>query len=127
MSQVRDRSACILVVEDNVANQMLIEAVLQDRGFKVTVVGSAVEATESLARERPDLILMDIQLPGQDGISLTKQLKADPAWASIPVVAVTAYAMVSDRKEILEAGCVGYIAKPFNTRTLADEIAVYLP
>jgi CheY-like chemotaxis protein len=124
--QVRNRGARILVVEDNVANQILIEAVLQNHGYKVTLVGSAAEATESLARERPDLILMDIQLPGQDGISLTKQLKADPASASIPVVAVTAYAMVSDRKEILEAGCAGYIAKPFNTRTLAGEIAAFL-
>ena len=127
MSAVRDRTATILVVEDNSANQMLIDAVLQAGGFAVTVVSSAKEAAQSLARQRPDLILMDIQLPDQDGISFTKQLKADPKLASIPVVAVTAYAMSTDRQLILEAGCAGYIAKPFDTRTLADQVRAFLP
>lgn len=127
MSAVHDRRATILVVEDNPANQMLIDAVLASAGFAVTLVSSAKEAAQSLARELPDLILMDIQLPDQDGISFTKQLKANPQLASIPVVAVTAYAMASDRNQILAAGCAGYIAKPFDTRTLADEIRAFLP
>jgi CheY-like chemotaxis protein len=127
MSAARDRAATILVVEDNPANQMLIEAVLQAAGFAVTVVNSADEAALSLARQRPDLILMDVQLPGKDGISFTRQLKADPELLSIPIVAVTAYAMSTERQEILDAGCAGYIAKPFDTRTLADDVRVFLP
>ena len=69
---------------------------------------------------------MDIQLPGQDGLSVTRELKADPDLVSIPVVAVTAHAMASDRQLCLEAGCIGYIAKPFNTRTLGAEIQAFL-
>jgi CheY-like chemotaxis protein len=120
------RQRAILVVEDNPANQMLIEAVLHGLGYAVTLASSADEAFESLSRERPDLILTDIQLGGQDGLSMARELKADPATASIPVVAVTAYAMVTDRQRILDAGCVGYIAKPIDTRTLGDEIAGFL-
>jgi len=123
---VSDRTATILVVEDNSANRMLIDAVLQAGGFAVTLVSSAREAAQSLARQRPDLILMDIQLPDQDGISFTKQLKGNPELASIPVVAVTAYAMATDRQLVLEAGCTGYIAKPFDTRTLADQVRAFL-
>jgi CheY-like chemotaxis protein len=126
MTADADRRRAILVVEDNPANQMLMEAVLHSIGYAVTIASSADEALECLARELPDLILMDVQLGGQDGLSLTKELKADPATASIPVVAVTAYAMVSDRQRILDAGCAGYIAKPIDTRTLGDEIAGFL-
>jgi CheY-like chemotaxis protein len=69
---------------------------------------------------------MDIQLPGQDGLAVTRELKADPDLASIPVVAVTAHAMASDRQLCLESGCIGYIAKPFNTRTRGAEIQAFL-
>jgi CheY-like chemotaxis protein len=74
----------------------------------------------------PDLILMDVQLPGQDGLSLTRQLKADPATAAIPIVALTAHAMASDRDDALSAGCVGYISKPIDTRTLGDLVRGFL-
>lgn len=120
------RGAVILVVEDNPANQMLIEAVLREEGYVVNLASSAPDALASIQADRPDLILMDIQLPGQDGLSLTRQLKADPAQASIPVVAITAYAMVTDRQLSFDAGCVGYITKPFDTRSLAANIAVFL-
>jgi CheY-like chemotaxis protein len=118
--------AHILVVEDIPTNQMLIEAVLQANGYTVTVVGTADEALASIEGSRPDLILMDIQLPGQDGLSLTRLLKADPKFASIPVVALTAHAMLTDRQLSLDAGCIGYITKPFDTRLIADQIAGFL-
>jgi CheY-like chemotaxis protein len=116
----------ILAVEDNEANRMLIQAVLEGFGYVVLLAGSASEAITSIRHRRPDLILMDIQLPGQDGLSLTRRLKADPEFASIPVVAVTAHAMATDRQDCLDAGCAGYIAKPFNTRTLGGQIQTFL-
>ena len=118
--------AVILVVEDNPASQMLVEAVLQGYGYLLRFAASAAEALASIELKRPDLILMDIQLPGQDGLSLTRQLKADPTYASIPVVAVTAHAMASDRQMSLDAGCVGHITKPYDTQILADQIAAFL-
>jgi CheY-like chemotaxis protein len=105
---------------------MLVEAVLQAHGYLVNLARSAPEALSSIQVDRPDLILMDIQLPGQDGLSLTRQLKADPAWASIPVVAMTAHAMVSDRQRSMDAGCLGYITKPFDTRSLGAQIEGFL-
>jgi two-component system, cell cycle response regulator DivK len=105
---------------------MLIEAVLEGEGYVVHLASSAPEALASIETDRPDLILMDIQLPGQDGLSLTRQLKADPAQSSIPVVAITAYAMMTDRKLTIDAGCIGYITKPYDTRTLASQIAGFL-
>jgi two-component system cell cycle response regulator DivK len=116
----------VLVVEDNPASQMLVGAILQGRGYTLLFAASAPEARASIEQQRPDLILMDIQLPGQDGLSLTKQLKADPAYASIPVVAVTAHAMASDRQLSLDAGCIGHITKPYDTQFLADQIAAFL-
>jgi two-component system cell cycle response regulator DivK len=118
--------AAILVVEDNPASQMLVEAVLQGYGYLVRFATSATEALASIELERPDLILMDIQLPGRDGLSLTRQLKADPVQASIPIVAVTAHAMASDRQLSLDAGCIGHITKPYDTKLLAEQIAAFL-
>lgn len=94
--------------------------------YRLRFAASAPEALASIELERPELILMDVQLPGQDGLSLTRQLKADPARASIPVVAVTAHAMDSDRKLSLDAGCVGHVTKPYDTQILADQIAAFL-
>jgi CheY-like chemotaxis protein len=126
MTTEAESRAVILVVEDNPASQMLVEAVLQGYGYLLRFAVSAAEALVSIDLERPDLILMDIQLPGQDGLSLTRQLKADPAHASIPVVAVTAHAMASDRQLSLDAGCVGHITKPYDTQVLAEQIAAFL-
>jgi CheY-like chemotaxis protein len=116
----------ILAVEDNEANRILIQAVLERLGHVVLLAGSASEAISRIEHRRPDLILMDIQLPGQDGLALTRRLKADPEFAPIPVVAITAHAMASDRQDCLDAGCAGYIAKPFNTRTLGAQIQEFL-
>lgn len=118
--------ALILVVEDNEANQMLARAVLELEGYKVEVAGSAPEALSYLSSSTPDLILMDIQLPGLDGLSFTRALKADPATAEIPVVALTAHAMLGDREQALAAGCVGYIAKPIEVRTFGVQVRTYL-
>jgi CheY-like chemotaxis protein len=120
-------AALILVVEDNEANRLLASAVLEREGYRVELAANSEEALERLSAQSPDLILMDVQLPGQDGLSLTRQLKTDSRTASIPVVALTALAMMGDRERTLEAGCSGYISKPINTRTFAAEVGRFLP
>lgn len=116
----------ILLVEDNEANQLLASSVLELSGFVVDVAGDSTEARAILARKSPDLILMDVQLPGLDGLSFVKQLKAEGATSHIPIVALTALAMAGDRERTLAAGCDGYIAKPINTRTFASEVGKFL-
>ena len=126
MGSAAQSAPTILVVEDNPANQMLIQYTLELAGYHVNVASSASEALISIQDDRPDLVLMDIQLPGQDGLSLTKQLKADATFKSIPVVALSARAMAGDRDLSLAAGCVGHIAKPIDTRTIAQEVAEFM-
>ncbi len=116
----------VLLVEDNETNQMLTMAVLERDGYRVEVAGTADEALAILSSRKPDLILMDLQLPGRDGLSFTRALKQNPATASIPVVAMTAHAMMGDEAQALAAGCAGYIAKPIDTRTLGDEVRRHL-
>lgn len=116
------RRSRILVVDDNDAGQLLACAVLQLEGFQVDSAGSSEQVLEQLNAYTPDLILMDVQLPGQDGLALTRQLKADPATAAIPIVALTAHAMAGDREQALAAGCIAYISKPIDTRTLGGQI-----
>jgi len=120
------RRTLILVVEDNEANQLLASSVLEREGYLVELAANAKEAVERLNTNQPDLILMDVQLPGEDGLGLARRLKADPMTAMIPIVALTAHAMVGDREEALAAGCAGYIAKPINTRTFGEQIRKYL-
>lgn len=119
-------SRLILVVDDNEGGLLLATAVLQREGFRVDSASSSEEVLERLSVRAPDLILMDVQLPGQDGLSLTRQLKADPARAAIPIVALTAHAMASDREQAIAAGCIGYISKPIETRTLGDLVRGFL-
>jgi two-component system cell cycle response regulator len=119
--------ATILIIEDNEANRLLASAVLERDGFSVEMAGNSQEALEMLVEQKPDLILMDVQLPGVDGLSLTRRLKEDERTAGIPVVALTALAMMGDKERTLEAGCAGYISKPINTRTFAAEVRKYLP
>ena len=117
----------ILVVDDNDAGAFLVSSVLELDGFVVDSADSSGEVLQRLKDRLPDLILMDVQLPGQDGLSLPRQLLADPATAGIPIVALTANAMPDDRERALAAGCIGYISKPIDTRTLGDQIRGYLP
>jgi CheY-like chemotaxis protein len=112
----------VLLVEDNEANQLLARSVLEREGYRVEVAGAADEAMAKLAERIPNLILMDVQLPGRDGLSLTRELKADPTTRSIPVIALTAHAMTGDREQTIAAGCLGYIAKPIDTRTFGKQI-----
>lgn len=116
----------ILVIDDNDAGLLLVCSVLTLAGFLVDTAGSSQEVLGQLKARTPDLILMDVQLPGQDGLALTRQLKADPATARIPIVALTAHAMATDRELALAAGCDGYISKPIDTRIFPDQIRAAL-
>jgi two-component system, cell cycle response regulator DivK len=115
----------ILVVEDNEVNQVLARSVLEREGYRVDVAANSAEALLRVSARLPDLILMDIQLGGEDGLALTRRLKADPATAMIPIVALTALAMAGDREQALNAGCEGY-SKPINTRTFPAQVRGYL-
>jgi len=115
-----------MVVEDNQMNQRLVEFVLERDGFGIRIMGSAEDAIRAAEEDPPDIILMDIQLPGIDGLEATRQLKRNPRTADIPIVAITAHAMTGDEERIRAAGCAGYISKPINTRELAGTIRNYL-
>src|SRR5579883_641582 len=119
-------SRVVLVVEDQSSNLRLLRTTLERAGYRVLEAGDAEEARQALSSTRPDVILMDIQLPGQDGLSFTRELKAQPETADIPVVAVTAYAMAGDEERALAAGCTAYIAKPLDTRALPARLAAIL-
>jgi len=116
--------ARILVVDDNQLNRKLACDLLELEGYELQQCENADQVFELLARgAAPDLILMDISLPGMDGLTLTRQLKADPRQASIPIVAMTAFAMKGDDQKALAAGCSGYITKPIDTRRLPTQVA----
>jgi CheY-like chemotaxis protein len=110
-------SELILLVEDNEKNRKLAHDVLVHQGYRVADAESAEEALRLVRQERPDLVLMDIHLPGIDGITALQQLRADPATRSIPVMAVTASAMTHDRAKIMAAGFDGYQSKPISVKT----------
>jgi CheY-like chemotaxis protein len=112
----------ILVVDDNPINLKLASEVLLAGGYTVDVAVDAEHAQRLLATSCPDLILMDIALPGMDGLSLTRIIKADPRLRHVPVVALTAYAMRGDDLKASEAGCEGYITKPIDTRALVAQV-----
>lgn len=116
----------ILVVDDNLINLKLARVLLSLEGYQVQTAGDANEALKILKNFRPDLILMDIQLPGMNGLELTSKIKADASLKHIEIIALTAYAMKGDEEKALAAGCNGYIAKPINTQTLPKIIAEYL-
>lgn len=116
----------ILVVDDNPTNLKLIRVLLLSKGYDVRTACDAEEALQVLAAFRPRLILMDLQLPGMDGLELTRRLKAEPATRDTVILAVTAYAMKGDEQKALDAGCDGYIAKPVETRSLPGVIARYI-
>ena len=112
----------VLVVDDNPINLELASYVLATDGWDVVTAGDALEALRCLEASHPDLILMDIQLPGMDGLTLTRQIKADPATRHITVVAFTAYAMKGDEEIMRAAGCDGYLAKPIDVSRFATQV-----
>ncbi|HET6149425.1 MAG TPA: response regulator [Polyangia bacterium] len=116
----------ILIVDDNPQNLKLVRVLLSSEGYAVSTAGDAEQALTVLASFMPRLILMDLQLPGMDGLELTRRLKADPLRREIVVVALTAYAMKGDEEKARAAGCDGYIAKPIDTDALPAIIARHL-
>jgi CheY-like chemotaxis protein len=116
----------ILVVDDNPENLKLILVILAASGFELTTAGDAIEAQHEIQRHPPDLLLLDLQLPGMDGLELTRRLKADPGTRNIPIVAVTAYAMKGDENKARSAGCDDYLVKPVDKRLLRALVKRYL-
>lgn len=116
----------VLIVDDNPTNLKLLSYVLSHQGYDVQTAGDGPSALEALRVRRPRLILMDLQLPGIDGLALTRSLKGDPATRDIVVLAVTAYAMKGDEERARAAGCDGYVAKPIDTRAFPALVAGYL-
>ena len=116
----------ILIVDDNPVNLKLLRLTLTVAGYDVRTAIDAEHAIAMLEAFRPRLILMDIQLPGMDGLELTRRLKADPSTSEAIVIAVTAYAIKGDEQRALSAGCDGYVTKPIDTRTLAETLVRWL-
>jgi CheY-like chemotaxis protein len=118
-------SARILIVDDNPLNLTLAAYVLESAGYVVDEAVDADHAQELLKHVTPDLILMDISLPGRDGLTFTRELKAAERLKNVPVVALTAFAMKGDDERALLAGCVGYITKPIDIHQLPQQVAVF--
>lgn len=115
-----------MVVEDNEKNRKLVRVVLKAKGYNVIEATTGEEALNLLKNQKPNIILMDIQLPGIDGLTLIKQIKADSVTKEIPIIAVTAYAMKGDEQKILDTGCEAYMSKPINTQELPLVIEKYI-
>jgi two-component system, cell cycle response regulator DivK len=116
----------ILVIEDNVDNREILRDLLTSVGYEVIEAMTGQAGVCATAEHHPDLILMDLHLPGLDGYDATRRIKADPALGHIPIIAVTAYALSGDDVKARQAGCDGYVAKPFAPRTLLATIRTYL-
>jgi two-component system cell cycle response regulator DivK len=116
----------ILVVEDHEDNRQIIRDLLSATDYEIIEADSGEQALESAAKQRPDLILIDIQLPGIDGYEATRRIKADPALRSIPIIAVTSYALSGEEQKARAAGCDEYVAKPYSPRQLLAKIRQYL-
>ena len=113
----------VLVVEDNVKNMKLVRALLKINGFKTIEATNAEKGIQLADRYQPDLILMDIQLPGMNGLQATREIRRKSVIPDVPVIALTSHAMEGDNSKAIEAGCNGYISKPINTRTFIDSIS----
>jgi CheY-like chemotaxis protein len=112
----------ILVIEDNETNMYLISFILKKYGFEVIEAGSGEEGIDLALKEKPNLIIMDIQLPGMDGLETTRRIRESKADGGVPIIALTSYAMTGDRERALSAGCNGYLEKPINPYTIMGEI-----
>jgi len=120
-------SKTILVVEDQEDNRQILRDLLSSAGYKMNEAGDGQEALAAVAKNRPDLILMDIQLPIMDGYEATRRIKADPKTRTIPIVVVTSYALSGDEAKAREAGCDAYVTKPYSPRQLLAKIKEFLP
>ena len=120
-------STRILVVEDQADNRRILHDLLSSVGYEILEAVTGDEGVTLAATQRPDLILMDVQLPGIDGYEATRRIKADPALRHIPIIAVTSYALSGDDVKAFEAGCDAYFAKPYDPIALLAKIREYLP
>ena len=120
------RTRTILVVEDQEDNRQILRDLLANAGFEMIEAEDGVQAIAAASEHRPDLILMDIQLPMLDGYEATRRIKADPALAAIPIIVVTSYALSGDEDKAKAAGCDAYVAKPYSPRALLAKINEYL-
>jgi len=116
----------ILVIEDNETNMYLISFILKKNNYEVIEARSGEEGIEFAFKESPHLIIMDIQLPGIDGLETTRRIRESEIDGGIPIIVLTSYAMTGDRERALQAGCNGYIEKPINPDTIMSEIERYL-
>jgi Response regulators consisting of a CheY-like receiver domain and a winged-helix DNA-binding domain len=119
-------SAKVLVVEDNEMNMQLVEYLLEEGGFQILKATSGEDALQVANADVPDLILMDIHLPGMDGLTVVREMKSLEKTKRIPILALTAHAMRGDKDRFLDAGCDGYITKPIDVKTFVSSIAKYL-
>jgi two-component system cell cycle response regulator DivK len=120
-------SKLILVIEDQEDNRRILRDLLTNSGYEVIEAIDGIKGVSSAETYRPDLILMDIQLPGIDGYEATRQIKANPDLKTIPIIVITSYALSGDDLKAFEAGCDAYVAKPFSPRELLAKIREYLP
>lgn len=119
-------SKTVLVVEDNDLNMKLFEDLLQTQGYRVLSASHGLDALNLVRQHRPDLVIMDIQLPEISGLEITQVMKADPALRHIPVIAVTAFAMKGDEERMLQGGCSAYIAKPISVTQFLETVRRFL-
>jgi two-component system cell cycle response regulator DivK len=117
----------ILVIEDNEDNRRIIRDLLTSLGYELIEAADGMEGVAMAQSHRPDLILMDIQLPEMDGYEATRRIRAIPELADVPIIAVTSYALSGDEVKARDAGCNGYVAKPFSPRELLAKIREFLP
>ena len=117
---------CILVVEDQEDNRQILRDLLGNAGYELTEAENGEEAITAAGKQRPDLILMDIQLPIMDGYEATRLIRTNPDLRSVPIIAVTSYALAGDEDKALAAGCDGYVTKPYSPRDLLAKVRTYL-
>jgi two-component system, cell cycle response regulator DivK len=118
---------CILVVEDQEDNRRILRDLLTSRGYELVEAKDGEQALALAQRQRPDLILMDVQIPVIDGYEVTRRIKSNPALRDIPIIVVTSYALSGDESKARAAGCNGYVSKPYSTRQLLAKIREYIP
>jgi two-component system cell cycle response regulator DivK len=119
-------SKCILVVEDQEDNRRILRDLLGNAGYKLIEAESGEEALTAIDAQRPDLILMDIQLPVMDGYEAARRIKSNPEMKAVPIIAVTSYALAGDEAKARAAGCNAYVSKPFSPRALLAKVREYL-